>query len=1793
MDYTSYQSISDNSQSLNTGSYLNSTEYAMFVNGFTNDLWYGLSAKDVVEIGVWDRAETQIGWNILYQSKSYDTVTISYFDTLNNAVTYSFQELKPEFILNQAKKLLVAPEVQVSSSFNIGSGSFNLTYNLTRQMAGSPSSPLVIKDIASSRKEVKLFPVSIFDDSYTSFCQHKMLMNDVSSLYVKSLDGCPYGQIYNTVAPIYPTEISTIKHLFFISSDGGMLTFFRNIYEDILMYSYSPIVTTRNNPPSHRNQTHHSGSQLQGSQNFIRIQGIRTYFNNYLLSNSNVITDFDTMDSKFSALVSASVERKFASAGQNPSHEYIDAKAFVYDYFTKYFYTPITNALRSAYNDKYFGYFKNALNVGDNRLLPILSTGMMDERTSPEEPFTLLVKLKDELPTDIPLQTQCWVSNISLVPQIVSSIIINNVAPSTYKIGPPNFSIPIPDASLTNTNLSYTANDLQLDSGLERQITISQNINELSVDYTDFNNFVLFSSAEMRLKIFKNKIINLCGLSASLETLNSRASNFLIASGSIYPYYDTEYASIQEQTDKIINTFDGYESYLYNNGQYAYQNGTFINAIYVSEQDAAATAYDKDNRDSLINTCPEHLLTNSDNDDYIIFISMVGHFFDNIYIYISNMPSEKKIGNNSTSEFTRRVVDYMLETFGWKLDDSLEQTDLLNNYLNNDQLGGLNGMSAEERLKTIRNRLLQNLPSIYKSKGTDEAVQLILSCYGIPSTLLSVREYGGVDYDDPQASYTHYERVYMRQWDTSSKYDTYELQIPSGSHTYLFKMSIDDSTPYMYGKEQFLFGRVEDSDKTSLSGSGEWAVGFVRTKHKNSGQIFFRIGYKDQEKFKIYSPEVPIFDGNIYSIMLRRNQSDYGFEFTTNYNAVPSLYELYIKRNQFGTNVIALSSSAVCYDVSTNTRFDQGGHIKIGGWFADYNGQGFTGAFDKFQAWLNPIANEDLEDYTNNFSAYASRGSGSVAYESLFFRMHTDYPFNQRENGIWRNGNPYFAVSSSTKLNILYGEPNCNVDYIICSNPWSGSTVMVQGQCGPESQSVYPWQWKAFDYPSTWGISKYGPNKFRNEKIKFISQSLDVRLDNLNRSTFNNPNGKAPDSNQVGFYIDPQDFKNRDIVRYFGNYDFMDAIGDPGFQYSQSYDPLRLFRKEFAEDRNQLSGSRTLFNELLTTYKLYFNRSVFDSIKNVVPARTNALIGVVIEPTILERPKYPLKVINSSADYASEVAIDKIVRMTSSLIPSRSMDLDVGYISHPTRDYPVNYGGNYISDLTDPFEFGHFAAGVPSRVIDFTACPLNGTAPLMVQFTNLSYGASKYLWDYGDNSTDYTPQEDVVSGKVSPIHQYQLPGVYTVTLVGYYGQYGLTCIKPSYISVGQYDINADFDANPKTGFAPLNVSFSNFSVNGTTYVWDFGSGSATSTNINPTQSYSTPGSYTVTLTAYTQLNQSNVCGGLPFTSSYSTQHISTSYITVMPQLNTCNGPYLQSFAGGMFGKYPFAQQYNYGLGSLQTPVTFSYNAGASASRFIVSINNVTQYDSLWASTPGAGLTMVNTINKALRTYGSIPSPSYISASISNVVDHQNNVALYFNKTLPSSITTVTVYNPFNTTCSFTMSCPTLPAPPPLVTNAPTTYSCGTAVTSTSDVNGNPFPFVFGVKFTNSDDDMTMTWTSNNPIRIVTYYSGTPQLMTSFGSQYNYNGWLCGDSGYCGSVSQQGVLNSALAAQGQNPQYIQHNGTTGVGVFSFLEHQFWGGNGIGPTVVTPPRVLKVEVYAPIPNTKFTITVGCPF
>jgi PKD repeat protein len=81
---------------------------------------------------------------------------------------------------------------------------------------------------------------------------------------------------------------------------------------------------------------------------------------------------------------------------------------------------------------------------------------------------------------------------------------------------------------------------------------------------------------------------------------------------------------------------------------------------------------------------------------------------------------------------------------------------------------------------------------------------------------------------------------------------------------------------------------------------------------------------------------------------------------------------------------------------------------------------------------------------------------------------------------------------------------------------------------------------------------------------------------------------------------------------------------------------------------------------------------------------------------------------------------------------------------------------------------------------------------------------------------------------------------------------------------------ANFRATPQTGPAPLSVSFEDLSTNNpSTWSWDFGDG-GTSTEHNPTHTYTDSGAYTVTLTVQ------NLAGSNTFTR---TNHIQTSQCT--------------------------------------------------------------------------------------------------------------------------------------------------------------------------------------------------------------------------------------------------------------------------------------------------------------------------
>jgi PKD repeat protein len=149
-----------------------------------------------------------------------------------------------------------------------------------------------------------------------------------------------------------------------------------------------------------------------------------------------------------------------------------------------------------------------------------------------------------------------------------------------------------------------------------------------------------------------------------------------------------------------------------------------------------------------------------------------------------------------------------------------------------------------------------------------------------------------------------------------------------------------------------------------------------------------------------------------------------------------------------------------------------------------------------------------------------------------------------------------------------------------------------------------------------------------------------------------------------------------------------------------------------------------------------------------------------------------------------------------------------------------------------------------------SATPMQGTAPLSVSFTGSGTDADGsvigYRWAFGDGSS---------SSMQNPSHTFSSPGDYTVTLTVTDNKEATATDRTQIIVSAPPAPNspptASFTATPTGGTAPQVVEFTANAgdSDGTivSYDWDFGDNS-TSRLTDPSHTYTTAGTYTVTLT---------------------------------------------------------------------------------------------------------------------------------------------------------------------------------------------------------------------------------------------------------------------------------------------------------------------------------------------------------
>ena len=162
----------------------------------------------------------------------------------------------------------------------------------------------------------------------------------------------------------------------------------------------------------------------------------------------------------------------------------------------------------------------------------------------------------------------------------------------------------------------------------------------------------------------------------------------------------------------------------------------------------------------------------------------------------------------------------------------------------------------------------------------------------------------------------------------------------------------------------------------------------------------------------------------------------------------------------------------------------------------------------------------------------------------------------------------------------------------------------------------------------------------------------------------------------------------------------------------------------------------------------------------------------------------------------------------------------------------------------------------------------------------IPFKSGTFTWDFGDGSPKVT------AGGNSVFHTYANAGSYVVKLYLNDTSY---CNSPD-VYVDTLRVAANVKAvlvTPSKGCAPYDAVFSNQSVGGSSFIFDFGDGStATSPPASPTHTYLNPGTYTVTMTAI----DSNTCNVVDKTTVsivvYPAPTADFSFSPQVPQVNT-------------------------------------------------------------------------------------------------------------------------------------------------------------------------------------------------------------------------------------------------------------------------------------------------------------------
>jgi len=857
----------------------------------------------------------------------------------------------------------------------------------------------------------------------------------------------------------------------------------------------------------------------------------------------------------------------------------------------------------------------------------------------------VVVKLYTELPTEF--ENKIPKISLSLREDYIERILVYPyIKEETYD----NFSYANFNIDMGNYGKSQGTDLKTWNSLLDTTLSTSQQIVDkylsgsfgnttLNIDYSNFKNFVNYSSAVERVKNLKYKLELIESYDARINTLN------LISGSSAL----TNISQSLQRKSNVISGMDGWEKWMYyetTGSLYTHYSASsyvinpwphydeFPKKLYsVTSSQAishynglidSASIYDTFNDARLTKTIPSSMAEDPLNLDYILFIDMIGHHFDITWSYIKALTSINEREEHPYDGMPNELLYDVAKSMGWKLTHGKDRSDLwkfaagTDKFGNYAQTGSLQTKPDEQINYEVWRRIVNNIPYLLKTKGSARAVKALIATYGIPQSFLSIREYGGPAIEDKRHIWEHDRFVYHLRMDTNNYITApWDKIADIDPQTYLNR----DPNPIDTIEIQFQQNLIRTS--SLLHKGSDFAVLLEPTSRTSGkGNIHFYLsgsnGYKSAS-----IEDVPVFDSKMGTLLVQRETS---VDDITQNNE----YKIQYRKNR-KDRISTSKSASIDINGSTESSYNAAwtgsGTVTFSNTLPTSNtpsiwadAEYMSGSIQEIRYWAQPLKDIVVDEHTLSRESYHGN-SATSSYFDLKFRFIPDSQLktvNESYEGILSQ-HPNQRISGSES------------GYILSASLFSFESDDLRGV----TEEYYT------------KVPSAGANNIMNNKVRVESNRLTGILDPEQKKEKSQYDSAPVDSNQVGVYMSATKMYNEDIYNHTGYFEIDDYIGNPDRRpgYTEQNEELDYVRRQVFKKYS----SKNLINDTIDMLARY-DFSVFEQIRQTMPARVDYNSGILIEPHILERPKVKSKTNLSYTQPQYDVVITNEVPVISEYI---------------------------------------------------------------------------------------------------------------------------------------------------------------------------------------------------------------------------------------------------------------------------------------------------------------------------------------------------------------------------------------------------------------------------------------------------------------------------------------------------------------------------------------------------------------